>query len=117
MQLDHINIRTDNLEATTAFYRDVIGLEPGPRPPFPYPGAWLYHHGRPIVHLKSPGTQNPGFTGAVDHVAFFTDDLDELLMRIEARNLPYTLRELPDGSRRQCFVKDPNGVLVEINGR
>jgi catechol 2,3-dioxygenase-like lactoylglutathione lyase family enzyme len=26
MRLDHVNIRTDGLEASTAFYRDIIGL-------------------------------------------------------------------------------------------
>jgi catechol-2,3-dioxygenase len=26
MRLDHVNIRTDDLEASTAFYRDILGL-------------------------------------------------------------------------------------------
>jgi catechol 2,3-dioxygenase-like lactoylglutathione lyase family enzyme len=54
MDLDHVNIRTDRLDETVAFYRDLMGLEVGYRPNFPYPGAWLYHDGRPIIHLKSP---------------------------------------------------------------
>ena len=39
MRLDHVNIRTDGLEASTAFYRDIIGLEVGPRPSFSFAGA------------------------------------------------------------------------------
>ena len=39
MRIDHITIATDDLEATSAFYRDVLGLEMGPRPVFPFAGA------------------------------------------------------------------------------
>ena len=35
--LNHVNIRTADLEATRDFYSDVIGLEVGFRPPFPSP--------------------------------------------------------------------------------
>ena len=49
--LDHVNLRTAHLEEMCAFYCEVLGLERGPRPPFPFPGAWLYCGGRPCVHL------------------------------------------------------------------
>jgi len=58
MRLDHVNIRTDDLDASTAFYRDIIGLEVGPRPSFSFAGAWLYHDGQAVVHLKSPAVSN-----------------------------------------------------------
>ncbi len=35
--LDHINIRTAELEQTRAFFREVLGLTEGWRPPFPIP--------------------------------------------------------------------------------
>ena len=116
MNLDHVNVKTDDLEGTTAFYRDILGLEVGPRPNFSFPGAWLYSNGWPIVHLRSPGTPDVNSTGAVDHIAFFTEKLDNLLSALDARKIEYNVRRLPDGSLRQCFVKDPNGILLEING-
>jgi catechol 2,3-dioxygenase-like lactoylglutathione lyase family enzyme len=116
MQLDHVNIKTDDLEGTTAFYRDVIGLKIGPRPNFPFPGVWLYHETRPVVHLKSPGAPGAGSTGPLDHVAFSTEDLDRVVAALDAKKLDYTLRALPDGSLRQCFVRNPNGIMVEITG-
>jgi catechol 2,3-dioxygenase-like lactoylglutathione lyase family enzyme len=116
MDLDHVNIRTDRLDETVAFYRDLMGLEVGYRPNFPYPGAWLYHAGRPIIHLKSPGVDQTS-TGSVDHFAFRTDDLGPILTRLEARNTPHILRTLPDDSARQVFIEDPNGIKVEITGR
>src|SRR5690242_17690871 len=37
--LDHVNIRTANLEAVSKFYSEILGLRKGPRPPFGFPGA------------------------------------------------------------------------------
>ena len=112
MRLDHVNIRTDDLEASTAFYRDIIGLEVGPRPSFSFAGAWLYHEGRAVVHLKCPAVSNTD--GVIEHVAFFTDTFDEVVEGIRARRIEHRVQKLPDGSLRQCFLRDPNGVLVEI---
>jgi len=50
-RLDHVNIRTANLDAMVAWYRDMLGLETGPRPGFAFPGAWLYAGEHAIVHL------------------------------------------------------------------
>ncbi len=41
VRLDHVNIRTANIEPLTRFYEDVLGLEIGERPAFQVPGRWL----------------------------------------------------------------------------
>src|SRR4051794_39494334 len=99
MRIDHITIATDDLDATVAFYRDVLGLEVGPRPAFPFAGAWLYAGGRPIVHLKAPGVQRAD--SALDHVAFYTDDFSSFITRLNRMHLNYKHQVLPDGSLRQ----------------
>jgi catechol 2,3-dioxygenase-like lactoylglutathione lyase family enzyme len=114
MRLDRVNIRTDDLEASTAFYRDIIGLEVGRRPNFSFAGAWLYHDGQAVVHLKCPAVSITD--GIIEHVAFFTNALDEVIEAIQARRIEHRVQKLPDGSLRQCFLRDPNGVLVEITG-
>ncbi|MCJ7873093.1 VOC family protein [Phaeobacter sp. J2-8] len=48
---DHVNIRTTNLDTMIAWYGDILGLHPGKRPPFRFPGAWLYLGDRAVVHL------------------------------------------------------------------
>src|SRR3954463_14141423 len=116
MRIDHITIATDDLDATVAFYRDVLGLEIGPRPAFPFAGAWLYAGGQPIVHLKAPGAQERA-DAALDHVAFYTDDFSSFIARLDGMHLSYKQQVLPDGSLRQCFLRDPNGVRLEITGR
>jgi hypothetical protein len=54
--------------------------------------------------------------GAIEHVAFFTGAFDEVVEAIQARRIDHKVQKLPDGSLRQCFLQDPNGVLVEITG-
>ena len=44
-RLDHYSIRTAQLAKTERFYTEVLGLEVGPRPNFPFPGVWLHQGG------------------------------------------------------------------------
>ena len=50
--LDHYNVSTRKLGDTVRFYEDILGLVNGPRPPFDFPGAWLYSDGHPVLHLN-----------------------------------------------------------------
>jgi len=44
--MNHFTILTDDLDGTVAFYRELLDLQPGPRPAFGFPGAWLYRRAR-----------------------------------------------------------------------
>ena len=71
--LDHYNVSTRRLGDTVHFYEDILGLVNGPRPPFDFPGAWLYSEGHPVLHLNdiSPtDKQQPADSGVIDHIAF-----------------------------------------------
>ena len=71
--LDHYNVSTRNLKETVEFYENVLGFKNGPRPPFNFPGAWLYSGGHPVLHLndisQTDRQQRPD-SGVIDHVAF-----------------------------------------------
>ena len=54
--LDHYNVSTRKLNETVRFYEDVLGFMNGPRPPFDFPGAWLYSAGHPVLHLNDIST-------------------------------------------------------------
>ncbi len=117
MHLHHINIVTLDLASSIAFYRDALGLTLGDRPDFDFPGAWLYDNDKPAVHLNEAVEQPSTQANAFNHVAFYTDDFDAALKRLgEVGVRYYGLRPLPDGKLRQCFMKDPNGITVEITG-
>jgi catechol 2,3-dioxygenase-like lactoylglutathione lyase family enzyme len=116
--LDHYNVSTRNLRDTVRFYEDVLGLVNGPRPPFDFPGAWLYSEGHPVLHLNdiSPTDkpQRPD-SGVIDHIAFGSRGFDAIKQRLTRKGVPFRVNEVPNSSRRQIFLTDPNNVLIELN--
>ncbi len=40
--LDHVTLRTHDLEGTRAFFEALLDLKPGYRPDFSFSGYWLY---------------------------------------------------------------------------
>jgi catechol 2,3-dioxygenase-like lactoylglutathione lyase family enzyme len=116
--LDHFNIRTRKLDATVAFYQDILGLENGDRPNFSFPGAWMYSEGRPVVHLVdiSPtDEQQKPDSGVVHHVAFASRDFNGMKARLSSKGMAFDTRQVPGGELWQIFVSDPNGVMIELN--
>ena len=116
--LDHYNVSTRNLRDTVRFYEEVLGLVNGPRPPFDFPGAWLYSEGHPVLHLNdiSPTDkpQRPD-SGVIDHIAFGSRGFDAIKQHLARKNVPFRVNEVPNSSRRQIFLTDPNNVLIELN--
>jgi catechol 2,3-dioxygenase-like lactoylglutathione lyase family enzyme len=70
--LQHINLRTTDVERSKDFYVTVLGLRVGPRPPIASVGYWLYLGEQPVVHLvqRAPDAPLPAEGGAIDHIAF-----------------------------------------------
>jgi len=115
--LNHVNIRARDLEETIAFYVEAVGLTQGWRPPFGFPGAWLYDGAKPVVHLTLAGGEAAAAGAAVDHVAFAYDALDAVLARVDKLGIRHAPpQRVPGTEIRQCFLKDPNGVTVELQG-
>lgn len=116
--LDHFNIRTRILGETVRFYEDVLGLEKGPRPNFAFPGAWLYSDGKAVVHLvdisPTDEAQKPD-SGVVHHVAFVSRGFRNMKQRLQAKGVAFDAREVPGGDLWQIFIRDPNGVMIELN--
>ena len=121
--LHHINIQTSKLEETRDFYERVLGLYVGARPDFAQEGYWLFVPGtdHPIVHLSPCTDGGPEETANVgnrlDHVAFFSRDLEKTLAWLDELGVPYEERPdrlYLDGKMVQVFLKDPNGINVEL---
>jgi catechol 2,3-dioxygenase-like lactoylglutathione lyase family enzyme len=140
-RVDHYSIRTLDLEASRRFYTEVIGLKAGPRPPFNFPGYWLYSGEPPadlqnsarnygLVHLMGFNMDDPGAlddyvgdrkaapdggTGALDHVAFAATGRGAMIERCQRHNVKYFERAVPILGLHQMFIKDPDGVTIELN--
>jgi len=113
--LDHVTLRTRDLEGTRAFFEAVLGLTPGYRPDFPFPGYWLYEDGEPIVHLV-PGQGGAIERGgeAIDHIAFRLADHDGMRRRLDGLGLAYSRMELPELGEKRLFIRTPTGILLEL---
>ena len=113
--LDHVTIRTHDLEGTRSFFETVLGLTAGFRPDFPFPGYWLYDGADPIVHLI-PGPPVPVDRGreSIDHVAFRLPDYEAMRGRLDDRGLAYSTMELPEIGERRLFLRTPAGILIEL---
>jgi catechol 2,3-dioxygenase-like lactoylglutathione lyase family enzyme len=122
--LEHYTIRCASLERTRDFYRDVLGLEAGPRPNFPFAGFWMYLGGVPIVHLvdaheseQRDGAHRGADTAALDHIAFRGVDIAATRATLHAHHLKFRETGVPGCRLQQIFVSDPDGILIELNFR
>jgi catechol 2,3-dioxygenase-like lactoylglutathione lyase family enzyme len=130
LSLDHVNIRTPDVPATTAFFCEMLGLraEVAPGAASIDRGAWIYDAGdRPIVHIgpveavypsdgMAPFTPGRG-GGSVHHVALECDGYEEMARRLREAGLPIAVSEIPSVGLRQLFVTEANGILLELNFR
>lgn len=114
--LDHVNIRTTRLEDLSAFYREVLGLQEGPRPDFAFEGAWLYCGDRPVVHLVAvPEPPEPPRKLSLEHFAFAAEGLAEFLEHLRQRRIGYRVGVAPGFGIRQVNIHDPDGNHLHVD--
>jgi catechol 2,3-dioxygenase-like lactoylglutathione lyase family enzyme len=116
--LDHYNVSTRKLGDTIRFYEEVLGLTNGPRPPFNFPGAWLYSAGHPVLHLNdisSTDKQQPADSGVIDHVAFGSRGFEAIKQHLTGKGVSFRVNQVPNSRRWQIFLTDPNNVMIELN--
>ena len=135
-KLSHYSIRTADLDASRRFYTEVLGFTVGPRPPFNFPGLWLYSgshdsYDNAVVHIIGIDPKDPqglkdylgdrdeasltGTTGAFDHIAFSMSGLAGMIEHLKQKKVPYREREVPNLNLHQVFLDDPSGVVIELN--
>jgi catechol 2,3-dioxygenase-like lactoylglutathione lyase family enzyme len=113
--LNHFTVLTDDVPRTVRFYREALGLVEGPRPPFDFPGAWLYAGPQAVLHVVGGRPSAELRAGVIDHVAFSVTDLARTLGRLDALGIVADCRRLPGGGDWQVFCHDPNGARVELD--
>src|SRR3984893_18451427 len=116
--LDHYNVSTRKLKETVEFYEDVLGFTNGPRPPFNFPGAWLYSAGHPVLHLndisQTDRQQRPD-SGVIVHVAFGSRGFEAMKQHLAKKGVQFRVNEVPNSTRPQILVTDTNNGLTELH--
>lgn len=127
LMLHHVSILTSDVERSLAFYRDVLGLEPLPRPDFPIRGSWLACGDRQVHLVQHPtGTYRNGEIDNNDtHFALRTDDFEGVVRQLEAHGFsehaaegaPKRIMMKRTGAAgfAQLYVLDPDRNVVEVN--
>lgn len=108
-RLDHAAVRTANLQAMIGFYQDVLGLTPGPRPPFKFDGCWLYCGQQAVVHLIEVADQPQTGEPRIEHFAFAGRGLKEFLQQLRNAKVAYSITVIPEWEIRQVNFHDPDG--------
>ena len=123
IDLNHVNIVTDKVEETRAFFERVLGLTAGYRPDFDFGGAWLYAGDKPVIHLqelessKNAKPAERASAGPLDHASFEVADIAVARARLTANEIRFREVRSPDGRNDQIFFRDPNGVVIELIAR
>jgi glyoxylase I family protein len=112
----HGSLVVADTATAVAFYRDVLGLViDSSRPDLGYPGAWL-NVGEQQIHLlevpnPDPVEGRPAHGGLDRHLAFYLDDLDQLIAALDRAGVGYTLSR---SGRRALFCRDPDQNALEF---
>ena len=114
-RFDHVNVRTANVEAMVEWYTRVLGLHSGKRPPFSFPGAWLYLGDHPCVHLVGVAKAQEGREPRLEHFAFRATGLKEFEDRLTREGIRYQRGVVPGFGIIQLNVWDPDGNHIHVD--
>lgn len=119
--LNHIAVYVVNLQVSTAFYRDIIGLDTIPEPFHDGKHTWFSIGLQGHLHIIS------GATAAASHdknghLCFSVPSVDDFITILDKNNIEYenwagqkkTITKRVDGVK-QIYFKDPDGYWIEIN--
>lgn len=115
--LDHVNIRTVNLDEMIAWYGRALDMHPGERPPFSFPGAWLYAGGAAIVHLVGVTGDTAPYRRdqQLEHFAIQAEGLGDFLAHLRKEKIAYRCSVVPGMKIQQVNVHDHDGNHIHID--
>ena len=111
IKLDHVNLRTTQLNTMIHWYTSILGLRNGERPDFPFPDAWLYAGATAVVHLVAVDEPALGSEAnlKLEHFALSATDRAAFEIKLQAAKLHYKRSDLPSVNLIQINIRDPDG--------
>jgi catechol 2,3-dioxygenase-like lactoylglutathione lyase family enzyme len=129
LELHHVNIVVQDVEASKRFYCDLLGIKELPRPAdLTIVGAWL-DIGRAQIHLiqedfatHAPGDLSKAVAdqpdidlGSSRHFSLVIEDTDKLVDALNAHNYPIAFGPIERfGGLVQTYCYDPDDHLIEF---
>ena len=120
-QLDHLAIHVRNLQISTDFYLNVLGLQICPEPFQDGLHIWLQIGVHQQLHLIG-GAQETHSEDMQVHMAFRVGSVDQFVSRLSDLHVTYLNHKgeagqiaiRPDGVK-QVYLQDPDGYWIEVN--
>ncbi len=125
--LEHFLIIADDMEATTAWYVDVLGFSVGDSPDFGTPVSWLYLGAGDVIHIAQapdggkegavPGSREDIAHGGrpIHHIAFRANGLTATVAHLRSLQVEFIEQQAGGQNLYQIFMQDPNGITIELN--
>lgn len=117
-KLEHVNLRTTQLEVMVDWYTNVLAMRSGDRPDFPFPGAWMYAGNAAAVHLigieGAPGIGSEAEL-KLEHFAFSATGRIEFEAKLQAIGEQYKRVEIPSFNLIQINLWDPDSNHIHID--
>lgn len=113
--MNHFTVLSSDLERSKAFYINILGFTEGYRPPFAFPGTWLYAGDQAILHIMAGRPMPANAAGVIDHMAFTASNLQSVADTLKRQGIPYELHRLKGLEIWQLFCHDPDGAKVELD--
>ena len=116
LALHHVSLVVADTSLALNFYCGVLGLAVDKnRPDLGYPGAWLTIGTQQIHLLELPNPDpvegRPAHGGRDRHTAMLVSDLQDIMQKLAATNIGYTLSK---SGRRALFCRDVDGNALEL---
>lgn len=117
-RLDHVVLRSTDMERSLAFYCDVLGCKEERR--VERLGLVQLRAGASMLDLVPAGADLPE-KGNMDHVAFRVEPFDEFAIRAHLTSFGIDPGETvarygAEGMGPSIYIKDPDGNTVELKG-
>ena len=117
-KLDHVNVRTTQLDVMIDWYNEILGLKIGDRPNFSFAGAWMYAGDDAVVHLVGNDHSNAVCSEAelkLEHFALSASGLNEFEEKLNRLDIPFRRSEIPEIKIVQINVWDPDGNHIHVD--
>lgn len=115
LAFDHVNVRTADLDTMVEWYGRVLGMTPGKRPDFGFPGVWLYLGEDAIIHLVGVAKEPAAVEPKIEHFAIRAVGLNDFLKHLDAEGVSARLGRIEDFGITQVNIHDPDGNHIHVD--
>jgi lactoylglutathione lyase len=120
-RLNHIALQVSNLQTSTLFYREILGLDTIPEPFHDGKHAWFAIGGGAQLHVIEAAFK-PVMPLKHTHLCFSVASVPDFVEQLRKMNIAWedwpgakgAITTRPDGVK-QIYFQDPDGYWLEVN--